>query len=59
MRFTWRLVVAAAVLSLVAPTLARAQYFGRNKVQYESFKFQIFNTEHFDLYYDTEETEAA
>jgi len=59
MRFAWRLVVAAALLSVVAPSLARAQYFGRNKVQYDSFKFQIFKTDHFDLYYYEEEIEAA
>jgi hypothetical protein len=28
---------------------ADAQYFGRNKVQYRSFTFEILKTEHFDL----------
>jgi hypothetical protein len=59
MRSVWRLVVSAAVLSLAVPALAHAQYFGRNKVQYESFNFQIFKTDHFDLYYYPDETEAA
>jgi len=26
-------------------------YFGRNKIQYNSFKWQILKTEHFDIYY--------
>src|SRR5436190_14591765 len=59
MRFAWRLVVAAAVLNLAVPLAAHAQYFGRNKVQYETFNFQIFKTDHFDLYYYPEEQEAA
>jgi Tol biopolymer transport system component len=39
-----------AATSLV-PTAANAQYFGRNKVQYDSFDFQVLETEHFDIYY--------
>jgi Tol biopolymer transport system component len=41
------------------PSSAAAQYFGRNKVQYRTFDFQILKTEHFDLYYYPEEAEAA
>ena len=36
-----------------------AQYFGANKVQYESFDFQILRTEHFDIYHYPEERTAA
>ena len=32
-----------------------AQYFGRNKVQYESFDFEVLETDHFDIYYYPEE----
>ncbi len=35
---------------LVPPT-ADAQYFGRNKVQYDTFDFEVLETEHFDIYY--------
>jgi hypothetical protein len=42
-----------------AVTPARAQYFGQNKVQYETFKFQVLQTEHFDIYYYPEERDAA
>jgi Tol biopolymer transport system component len=42
----------AAVLVLVAvPETLPAQYFGRNKVQYTRFDFQIIQTQHFDVYY--------
>src|SRR4051812_13562542 len=33
------------------PLSAGAQYFGRNKVQYERFDFRIMRTSHFDLYF--------
>ena len=36
-----------------------AQYFGRNKVQYETFDFKIMHTEHFDIYFYPEKREAA
>jgi len=48
------------VLLLVLPSAATAaQYFGRNKVQYRTFDFQVLATEHFDIYYYPEEAEAA
>jgi len=36
-----------------------AQYFGRNKVQYETFDFKIMSTKHFDIYFYPEKLEAA
>jgi hypothetical protein len=36
-----------------------AQYFGRNKVQYEDFDFKVLKTDHFDIYYYPLEAEAA
>jgi hypothetical protein len=50
--------LAVLALALGGPPAA-AQYFGRNKVQYESFDFQLLQTEHFDVYYYPEEREAA
>jgi len=51
---------ALALLALFsAPAWASAQYFGRNKVQFRSFDFEILRTEHFDLYYYPEEAEAV
>lgn len=36
-----------------------AQYFGQNKVQYETFDFQVLRTEHFDVYFYPEARDAA
>jgi hypothetical protein len=46
-------------LSAFMPAVAQAQYFGRNKVQYRSFDFQVIKTEHFDVYYYPRERAAA
>jgi Tol biopolymer transport system component len=46
-------------LFLWAPQFAEAQYFGRNKVQYKDFKFEILKTDHFDIYFYEEERDAA
>jgi len=45
-------------LSAVSPAPAAAQYFGRNKVHYKQFDFQVLKTEHFDIYYYPEEREG-
>jgi len=44
------ILIAALVGSLLSPPL-EAQYFGRNKVQYQNFDFQIIKTKHFDVYF--------
>ena len=54
-RVVWLL--ALALLGL-APSI-HAQYFGRNKVQYESFDFRVLKTEHFDIYFYPPEEAAA
>lgn len=36
-----------------------AQYFGRNKVQYKTFDFEVLSTEHFDVYFYPEERIVA
>jgi hypothetical protein len=38
---------------------ASAQYFGRNKVQYRKFDFEILRTQHFDIYFYEENRELA
>jgi hypothetical protein len=53
--FLWAL---AACLTLTSGTPAFAQYFGRNKVQYKKFDFQVLKTEHFDIYHYPEEREG-
>lgn len=40
-------------------TSASAQYFGQNKVQYRGFKYEVLQTEHFDVYFYAEERAAV
>jgi Tol biopolymer transport system component len=47
------------LLLLPATALAQGGYFGRNKVQYRQFDFQVLKTEHFDVYFYPEEEAAA
>lgn len=46
------------IVGIAVPSLG-AQYFGRNKVQYESFDFKVLKTEHFDIYFYPEMQQAA
>jgi Tol biopolymer transport system component len=49
-----RLAMALGSLVLVAvlfPGQGSAQYFGRNKVQYDRFDFRVLHTPHFDLHH--------
>ena len=56
--FRARLTGSAVVLFCIAADAADAQYFGRNKVQYKDFDFQVLGTRHFDVYFYEEEREA-
>ena len=51
-------VALAALLTAGAAAPASAQYFGRNKVQYKSFDFEVLRTEHFDIYFYPAEKQA-
>ncbi len=54
-----RFAVALALLLTVSVAVpANAQYFGRNKVQYKSFDFEVLKTPHFDIYYYPSEKAA-
>ncbi|HKV08425.1 MAG TPA: BamA/TamA family outer membrane protein [Thermoanaerobaculia bacterium] len=57
-RAAFRLAAALALLTFL-PGSASAQYFGRNKVQYETFDWRILKTEHFDIYHYPEEERAV
>jgi hypothetical protein len=52
-------VVAVVLVTLVSVAPGHAQSFGRNKVRYENFDFQILQTPHFDIYYDASDREAV
>ena len=43
--------ILAGLLVLASAAPVSAQYFGRNKVQYEEFDFRILHTDHFDIHY--------
>ncbi|MGE3490244.1 MAG: basic secretory protein-like protein, partial [Vicinamibacterales bacterium] len=48
-----------AMFVVMAGSTTSAQYFGRNKVQYERFDFKVLATEHFDIYFYPEEEAAV
>src|SRR5688572_32820204 len=58
MRIVVRVVVVLSILALLSP-VAEAQYFGRNKVQWEEFDFKVLQTEHFDIYYYEQEADVV
>ena len=39
------------MLTVLMVSIASAQYFGQNKVQYEEFKWRYLQSEHFDVYF--------
>jgi hypothetical protein len=51
-----RAAIAVVAMVLLAPVLAAAQtpyipYFGKNQIRYDNFRWQIYTTEHFEIYY--------
>ena len=57
---SFRTVGILVLLALfVAIEPVAAQYFGRNKVQYDTFDFRQFDTEHFQIFFYPEKREAA
>jgi Tol biopolymer transport system component len=64
MRLQLRLTVSILVFTLSALASstrlwAQGGYFGRNKVQYQEFKFKVLKTAHFDVYFYPEEEAGA
>ena len=58
-RIAWSLAFLAAS-GVSAPQRAKAQnYFGQNQVQYDTFRWQILETEHFLIYFYPEERTAV
>ena len=47
------------LLSLVPADSFGQFYFGKNKVQYTQFNWQVMETEHFNIYFYDEEEEVA
>jgi len=51
-----RTAIAVVAAILLAPGLAGAQtpyipYFGKNQIRYDNFRWQIYTTDHFEIYY--------
>ncbi|MCH7939834.1 MAG: hypothetical protein IID13_08820, partial [Candidatus Marinimicrobia bacterium] len=56
----WALDISLLFLLLVGAGAVQAQfYFGRNKVQYRDFDWQVLRTPHFQLFYYPEEEVLA
>ena len=54
------LVAIVGISATLAPSIVGAQYFGRNKVQYQTFDFRVLSTLHYDLdYYPAESLAPA
>src|SRR6185503_15742800 len=51
------LAIASLIAMMASP--ASAQYFGRNKVRYRAFDFQVMHTDHFDIYFYPSEREGV
>jgi WD40 repeat protein len=50
--------ILALALTATAPPV-HAQYFGRNKVQYEKLDWHVLKSQHFDIYFYSDEQAAA
>ena len=57
-RLAW-VAVAGVAVGAAFPVTAPAQYFGRNKVQYENFDWRVLSTPHFDVHFYPAESLAA
>ena len=52
-------VLGMVLVAGLTPAAASAQYFGRNKVQYEEFDWRVMDTDHFDFHFYPEEEEPV
>jgi len=52
------LCLAGFIAGIAAPDLG-AQWYGRNKVQYQKFDFKIMKTRHYDVYYYLQDQETV
>ena len=54
-----KLCLAIGLLQAVAAPEVAAQYFGQNKVHYQTFDFKVLKSEHFDIHYYPAERDAT
>lgn len=55
LRTVFRLSAFALAATLLLPLSASAQYFGKNRIQYEEIDWKIYHAPHFDVYHYTED----
>lgn len=53
------MIIGFFLLGLSVPEAGAQYYFGKNKVQYARFDWQVMKTTHFDVYFYPEEQEVA
>ncbi len=53
------IIIAVLIFTSIPLISIKAQYFGRNKVNYNDFNFKILHTKHFNIYYYKEEKAAV
>ncbi len=51
--------ISFLALSILGESAHSQFYFGRNKIQFEKFDWQILSTQHFQIYYYPEESQIA
>ena len=51
--------VLICLLIVILPDILHAQYFGRNKVQYEDFDFEVLHSPYFDIYHYSDSKSAV
>ncbi|KPK99499.1 MAG: hypothetical protein AMJ91_07545 [candidate division Zixibacteria bacterium SM23_73_3] len=54
-----RLILSIVLFLLLSTSSYGQYYFGKNKVQYTNFDWQVLTTQHFEIYFYTEEKEIA
>jgi len=59
MKSFWRFIFILLSIMILAGSVSGQYYFGKNKVQYTSFDWQVISTDHFRIYYYSEESELA
>jgi len=55
----WTSLLLLAIIFVLTGTASAQYYFGRNKVHYNTFRWQILKTKHFDIYFYPEMRELA
>ncbi|HWR83540.1 MAG TPA: peptidase MA family metallohydrolase, partial [Candidatus Deferrimicrobium sp.] len=58
-RSSRRVLLALIAAVLLAPSVSAQFYFGKNKVQYTRFSWQVMTTAHFRIYFYEKEVEVA